>query len=124
LTYLVIFDGARSDWSVSREDLLASLAASWPEIQAKIESGRDDTHDIVWSAQGHADLIDVYHHRDGTCLYLDGTLEDAAPFAAWYRTLVPSQVELLFCDDSYGFSVQIACEMTAVQLVAAVNAEI
>jgi hypothetical protein len=124
LTYLAIFDGAQSHWSVSREELLASLRVSWPEIQAKVESGRDETHDITWSAQGEAGLIDVYHHRDGTCLYLDGAMEDAASFAVWYRTLVPPAVELIFCDDSYSFSVRIASQMTAADLVDAVNAEV
>lgn len=109
---------------MSREDLLASLEVSWPQIQARIDPGGDDTHDIVWSAQGDSGPIDAYHHRDGTCLYLDGTLDDAAPFAVWYRTLVPPEVELLFCDDSYSFSIQINYEMTAAELVDAVNAEI
>ena len=121
MTYLAVFDGAPNHYSVSREDLLTGLAASWPEIQAKIESGRDDTHDIVWSVRGDAGAIDIYHHRDGTCLYMDGALEDAAPFAVWYRTLVPSRVELLFCDDSYSFSVQITCETTVADLVNAVQ---
>jgi hypothetical protein len=58
-------------------------------------------------------------HQAGACLYLDGNLDAAAGFAAWYRTLMPDNIKLTFCDEENTFATPVPAGATAEELVSA-----
>lgn len=123
MTYLTVFDGTRSDWSLPRADLVAALSRSWPDIRPSRGPSGDEARDVVWTfGEGDSEL-EIYAHKSGTCLYVDGDLKGAAMFATWYRSLVPLAVEVIFCDDSYSFNTVISPGMTSDDLVEAVLAQ-
>ncbi|WP_395292955.1 hypothetical protein ACF9IK_04625 [Kitasatospora hibisci] len=102
MTYLAIFEGQSR--GVRRSDLITALERDWPTAVIRERQGSQESRDVVWTySEGGRDL-EGYSHVDGTCIYLDSPLDLAARFALWFRRLVPSDVELVFCDDGYNFN--------------------
>ncbi|MBF8169377.1 hypothetical protein ABT348_07275 [Streptomyces olivaceus] len=110
MTYLAVFEG-KSGQAVDRDVLVGALRSDWPDAEVTVSSdatpGRE-VRDVAWTYGETEGRIEGRSHIDGTCLYLEGPLRLAARFAVWYRGLVPSVEELIFCDDTYSFTVSVA----------------
>lgn len=104
MTYLAIFDGVRSGWSLPRADLVEALSQSWSDIRPVDGPCDDEARDLIWNFPNDGNELEIYAHRSGTCLYVDGDLNGAALFAIWYRSLVPPVIDMIFCDDAYSFN--------------------
>jgi hypothetical protein len=117
VTYLAIFDGMRSGWWLPRADLIGALSQSWPDVRPTLGPSDDEARDVVWNFGSDGRELEIYAHKSGTCLYIDGDLKGAALFAAWYRSLVPSEIDVIFCDDSYSFNIVILPGMAPAELV-------
>ncbi|MDJ0383205.1 hypothetical protein [Streptomyces sp. G-G2] len=102
MTYLVIFED--QSHGIQRADLLAALERDWPSVAIQQRQGVQESRDIVWTFTEAGQELEGYTHRDGTCMYLDSSLGLAARFVLWFRGLVPTDIELFFCDDSYTFN--------------------
>jgi hypothetical protein len=116
VTYLAVFEDQSR--GVQRADLLAALERDWPAAEIQQRQGVHESRDIVWTFVESGQELEGYSHRDGTCIYLDSTLELAARFAVWFRKVVPADVELIFCDDSYNFNGNIEPGMSVEDVVA------
>lgn len=117
MTFLAVFDS--KTFHVSRDALAQRLEADWPTATLAVSSGdptRREVRDVAWTYRNSEGEIEGRSHIDGTCIYLDGPFGLAAEFAAWYRKLVPSDVELIFCDDSYSFAVSVPEGATRAQI--------
>ncbi|UQU62535.1 hypothetical protein COUCH_26330 [Couchioplanes caeruleus] len=115
--YLIVFDGEQAGWRLERDVLLAALRRDWPQI-AVTEIG-EEVRDISWPLPGSDGLSEAYVHSDGTCLYVDGPIDQAAQWAVWYRRLVPDGIDLMLCDDEYSFAVPVGPQTSASELVTA-----
>lgn len=120
MTYLAIADGNGA--IVERETLLTALKDSHPDVRPRLTFAEGDTRDVAWSYIGVGGPTDIYTLQNRACLCIDGSLEDAAPLAVWYRTLVPGDVRVIFCDESYTFDVPITVGMRPAELIASVVA--
>jgi hypothetical protein len=104
MTYLAVIQGG--DWALSRESLVEALRRRWPE--ASVEFGdrgpdADPVTDVVWTMGSGSALFEGSAHASGQCIYLDGENPDVASVASWYRSLIPPDEEVVFCDDTYSF---------------------
>jgi hypothetical protein len=102
VTYMAIFEGKKH--GIRRADLVAALERDWPSVVILERRGSQESRAVVWSYGDAGQELEGYSHADGTCIYLDSPLELAARFVLWFRRIVPQEVELVFCDDSYSFS--------------------
>ena len=98
-SYLVLFDPGTTDFRLSREQIRTSLVATFPNVRVTASAG-SGPRDVVWE---DVDGFEGSAHQDGTCIYLAGSPEAAAPFVIWFRSLVREDVELSLCDEGYTF---------------------
>lgn len=124
MTYLAVFEG-KSGQVVDRDVLVGALRSDWPEAEVSVGSDatpRREVRDVVWTYRETGSRLEGRSHIDGTCLYLEGPLHLAVRFAVWYRGLVPSAEELIFCDDTYSFTVPVAAGASPESVERAVEA--
>ncbi|MDT6982084.1 hypothetical protein ACFSUJ_09595 [Streptomyces lusitanus] len=124
MTYLAAFEG-KGGHAVDRSVLAGALRTDWPGANVSM-SGDDtpgrDVRDVTWQYEEAGHRLEGRSHVDGTCLYLEGPLHLAVRFAVWYRRLVPPMVELILCDDAYGFAVTVDVEVIPATVERAVRA--
>ena len=95
-------------------DLITAIleTQSWPDI-SPVDGPRDDeVRDLIGNFTNGANELEIYAHRGGACLYIDGDPKGAALFAIWYRSPIPSVIDMIFCDDAYSFNMVIRPGMT------------
>ena len=61
--------------------------------------------------------LDGWLMRDGQVVEMNGGLEESAVIAAWMRTIVPDDQELIFWDEGYHFEVPLVPGMNHHQIV-------
>jgi len=113
LTYLAVVKG--DTWSLNRDDLARELRNRWPDavvLMADASSGADPARDVVWHTGAGSGRLDGSSHVSGQCIYLEGQNDAVAPAVAWYRRLVPEDQEVIFCDDTYSFDLEVEPDMT------------
>lgn len=71
---------------------------------------------VVFTAEHE---LDGWLMRDAQVLELSGGLEESAVIAAWLRTVVPLEQELIFWDEGYHFAVPLIPGMKHHEIVAA-----
>ncbi len=86
-------------------DLFREALAQWEGIDIRDVDVPGDVHAMEWTVPlSHGDVFGALD-QSGEVVHLDGYLHDCALFALWLRTIVPSNVELLFYDESYSADV-------------------
>jgi len=101
MTYLALVQD--DEWTLSKDDLVQALRESWPTINVDVSSGDDPARDVAWSYGLGESRIEGSAHESGQCIYLEGQERPVAEFVAWYRRLVPSELTVILCDDTYSF---------------------
>jgi hypothetical protein len=93
-----------------------------PPLRAVL--GPDGPEQLTIRAQPRLDehQLDGWLMRDGQVVEPNGGLEESAVIAAWMRTIVPDDQELIFWDEGYHFDVQLVPGIPADDIVAAVEA--
>ena len=61
--------------------------------------------------------LDGALHRDRQGISLDGSLEDCAKFALWFRDFVPSNQALFFYDQGYNYQIDLQKNITNVEII-------
>jgi hypothetical protein len=113
--YLIFLEADADGWHLERDSLMERLAADWPDaipVPAS-EMGITELRDVGWTYLLDGMSIEGWSARSGLGLVLDGADELVMRFAAWFRQLVPSDVELTFCDDGYFVHVNVPSEASA-----------
>jgi hypothetical protein len=77
---------------------------------------RSEAQSFSWSFEAENGPGEAYLHEDGTCLYLDVWLEDAAWLTVVFRRLAPAHLDVVFCDEGYTFDVRLRPEATDAEL--------
>ena len=116
MTFLVLFDGSTTDFRVDPDMIVGEITAEWPGV--RIDPTKiSDARSLTWVARDVVDAFEAYLHSDGTCVYVDGQLESAADVAVWLRRFVPGEIDLIFCDSGYNFSVSVTATSRAADLL-------
>jgi hypothetical protein len=113
MTYLAVVQG--EGWSLTRDDLVREIRERWPDATvqtADVLSETDPARDVVWHTGTGSERVDGSSHVSGQCIYVDGQNDAVAPVVAWYRQLVPADQEVIFCDDTYSFDLQLEPNVT------------
>jgi hypothetical protein len=112
VSYLVMLDGKGTKWRIHREWLEDALHRDWPgsvglvHQPSQLADGTDrEVFRVFKACDG---FVEGFIHKDGTCFYLDGQADEVAAFAAWFRFIVPADIELTFLDSAYTFNTTLA----------------
>jgi len=111
-----------NQFRVDPKSFVEQLRAKWMDAEVREIKDAVDPYLLEWILPiGYR--IDGALHRSLTTISLEGSLEDCAIFAVWYRTFVPSKYGLLFFDQGYHGHVNLHNETTEQQLIDAFMAE-
>jgi hypothetical protein len=121
--FYVISPPNRTDWRFDRDVLRQRLVASWPGVQIAYEGDRHPARDIVWTYWSDGDELTGQQDTAGQAQYLRGPLELVAEYAAWWRSQVDIDQQLILYDESYATVVPLLPGIDASQIVSQFNHE-
>lgn len=109
---------AASAWTLDLESFRAALLERWPDAQQRDVPESDPTYalDFTILAVGR---VDGAFGRDGQVIGLTGELPDVMTVALWFRSLVPAEQPLLFCDPALNGQVELIPDADPEQAAAA-----
>lgn len=86
-------------------DVFRERLSEWQGIVFRESGDPAQLNVLEWSIPLRFGEVYGALDHSGQIVHLDGFLGDCALFALWLRTLVPSDVELLFYDETYSADV-------------------
>ncbi|MFE7712491.1 hypothetical protein ACFU6I_43690 [Streptomyces sp. NPDC057486] len=120
-TFMALFDGAATPWRADPAALTPAIQAVWAEVEVDA-SRRSEACSFRWTVETEEGAVEAYLHENGTCLYLDTSLTDAARLACLFRRFVPRDVELVLCDQGYNFHIPLEHDIDDAELIKQMNA--
>jgi hypothetical protein len=117
----LISPAAETDWRFDEDEFAALLRERWPE--AAITPLGDEYHAAFDFAVREPEGREIAGSlaSGGQAVWVRGDVPDGAVVAAWVRSKVPGEQDLLFYDQGYSFHVPLHDGITAEQIVAAVE---
>ncbi|WNG23866.1 hypothetical protein F0U62_07370 [Cystobacter fuscus] len=112
----------KTDWVFPASDFKRQLLAWQPTVQMRDieDTSRPAALDFEFS-MGSSVLFGTFY-RKGKSVSFSGELADCAAFAHWFRQLIPSGEEVVFCDEMVNVSLDLSLETTPADVVNAVLA--
>ena len=103
---LLVSPSRDTDWRFDPDEFVRLLRERWHDAQVT----RFEDPDFLAALDFRVGLRDGRHvdgnlSRDGQVVGLDGDLPEAAEVAAWVRSVVRPDQELIFWDQGYDFDV-------------------
>lgn len=111
VTYLVYASEEDAEWRVDQGELAVFLRRDWPDSEVQEPTPSDlgaDGRGFRWVCRLDGGETEAWLNKEGTCLSIDGDLDGVAELAAWFRGILPQEVEFALCDNSYSFHSVIA----------------
>lgn len=98
-----------TDWKIDNDLFMEDLTKTWSDVSLHIIKNQDDYHYIEWTIMPPQtqQRLDGSLHRDQQGVSLDGSIEDCAKFAFWFRFFVPSYQKLIFYDQGYNSQIEL-----------------
>jgi len=120
---LLVSPSRDTDWRFDPDEFVGLLRERWPDAQVTTF----DDPDFVAALDFRVELGDGRHvdgnlSRDGQLIGLDGDVREAAEVAAWVRSVVPPDQELIFWDQGYNFDVPLTEGIEPAAIVEGVDA--
>ncbi len=86
---------------------ISSLSTRWPSATVKQISNPERSYVLEFSVPTADSALEGLLARTGDSMTCEGaSLQDISGFVQWCRTLVPSHLPLIFCDESMNGEVQ------------------
>jgi hypothetical protein len=120
---LLVSPSRETDWRLAPDEFVDLLRDRWPDA----EITEFDDPDFLAALDFRVTLddgtiVDGNLSRDGQVVGLDGDIPETAEVAAWVRSVVPAEQELIYYDQGYHFDVPLTPGVTAPEIVAGVEA--
>ena len=107
----------------SVSDFISSLSAQWPGATANQISNPERSYALDFSIPMTDSALEGLLDRTGESITFEGaSLRDISGFVQWCRSLVPSHLPLIFCDESMNGQVKVTPTMTAAEILEAFHA--
>jgi hypothetical protein len=121
---LLVSPSKETDWRFDPDEFERLLRERWPAVEVT----RFDDPDFLTALDFRVLLddgtkVDGNLGRDGQVVGLDGDIPESAEVAAWVRSVVPADQELIFWDQGYSFDVPLTEGIQPEQIVAAVQTD-
>ena len=98
-----------TDWRIDNDQFRENLINTWPGVSSHSVNNPEDYHYLEWTIMPPQtqQRLDIALHRDRQGISLDGSIEDCAKFALWFRSFVPSPQKLIFYDQAYNSKIEL-----------------
>ena len=117
---LLVSPSRDTDWRFEPAEFVRALRARWAAAQVTTFEDPDFLAALDFSVElGDGRHVDGNLSRDGQVVGLDGDLPEAAEVAAWVRSVVPPDQELILWDQGYSFDVPLSEGIEPAAIVAA-----
>lgn len=93
------------------------LRSRWEDFELGYVDTQSSSITLRWNISlGEYSLVGPIHADDQT-ITIDDSPEGVATFAIWFRSAIPSTVELYLADDSSGEEIMLETDLTVDQLL-------
>jgi hypothetical protein len=108
-----------TDWRIDAEVFKENLVNNWSNLSLNPIVNAEDYYCLEWVIMPPRcqQRLDGALHRDRQGISLDGSLEDCAKFALWFRDFVPSNQALFFYDHGYNYHIDLQKNITNVEII-------
>ncbi|ATB36467.1 hypothetical protein CYFUS_001882 [Cystobacter fuscus] len=107
----------------SASDLAFHVCASWPGATVMPISNPERSYTLEFHVPMADSRLEGLLHKTRSSMTFEGvSLREISEFVRWCRSLVPSHVSLLFCDESMNGEVKVTPTMSAAQILEAFHA--
>ena len=103
-----------TNWKINQNEFIEYLTQTWSDIDIYPVSNEEDYYLIEVAIKlPHTDQkLEIALHRDLQGISLDGSIENCAKFAIWFRSLVPLNQALIFYDQGYNCQIKLSNNTT------------
>lgn len=107
-----------TEWRVDNDRFETLLRSRWPEVTVRHHDDPGRTYPVDADVTQDGATFTVMLERDGSTLSIEGTAEQAAAVAHWWRRQAPADQELAFFDQGYSAQVDLTDDMSVAQIAA------
>jgi hypothetical protein len=118
---LLISPSRETDWRLDPDEFTRLLRDRWRDAEITEFDDPEFLAALDFRVKLDGRQVDGNLSRDGQVVGLDGDIPEAAEFAAWLRSVVPPDQELIFYDQGYHFDVPLRPDITPEEIVAGVG---
>lgn len=94
-------------WRIEEAIFLRELRQRWPHAHVEAITDQARLYSCTWVILVGDRALEGGLARDGRFITVDGQIRDCAEFAAWFRSQVPADRPLVFCDDAYNHDIEL-----------------
>ena len=118
---LLISPSRETDGRLAPDEFIRLLRDRWPDSEITEFDDPEFLAALDFRVKLDGRQVDGTLSRDGQVVGLDGDIPEAAEFAAWVRSVVPPDQELIFYDQGYHFDVPLRPDITPQEIIAGVG---
>jgi hypothetical protein len=102
-------------WAIEPAEFSQEIQRRWPG--AAVSASPGEWRAMEWTAATPRGECQFALTRQGQALLLEGDIEDCAEVALWFRSLVPSDITLLFYDEAFNADVSLHSTTTVDEII-------
>ena len=103
MNYIVI-SAEQPPWSIPPAELAQKMTARWPAtIITELSADSSFCFDFDMRMP-HSRVVGSFDRSGSTFAMHRGDLRDMAQLALWFRSMVPAEHPLIFCDEACGYA--------------------
>ncbi|MFY0584145.1 hypothetical protein ACN28S_66360 [Cystobacter fuscus] len=112
----------KTDWVVPESEFKSQLLVRWPAAHTRDIEDINRPAALDFELPMEKAVLFGTFYRKGNSVSFSGELADCAVFAHWFRLLIPSGEEVIFCDEMVNMSLDLRTGTTPAEIVNAVLA--
>jgi len=112
MSYLIV-PPEEPAWRIEGADFLRELRQRWPRAHVEVIRDPARSYCCAWVIPVEDRALEGGLARDGKSVTVDGQIRDCAEFTVWFRSQVPADRPLIFCDDAYNHDIELLADTGA-----------
>lgn len=114
-----LISGPRTEWKLDPNVFIALLREQWPN--AEIRETKEGNFSHEWKIAMPERSLEGSFNQHYSGVVLDYDIHYAAPFAVWFRKLVPETQMLQFYDEGYNAHIELGPNTTEAEIIKGVG---
>ena len=105
-------------WNVNPQKFAHQLALRWPTVEIEEQTAEDSRYFDFDLRMPHSRVVGGFA-RAGDAFIMEGDLRDCVQLALWFRSIVPPEHPLVFCDEGYAYDIALTPGTTDAEVFSA-----
>lgn len=116
-----IYLNERAEFVFDIENFQKVLLAKWLDVNFEEDVTQNVNPHFSWNVEINGDFERCSLHSDLRTISIDGYPEGVAPFAIWYRKLIPLHYRVFISHDSSDEEIEVTQNMEEIHLIDILN---